>query len=445
MSLLRLIGLEQYIPRLEPSLTTYIVITATCFLPAIVWGLYVLLDIRSQHTDPTGCRKLGLRIRSHLADQHSEKYSGIASNQRNNIATWKVKSLWIYPVKSCRGVELNRGTVIGTGMEYDRQFCFAQLSSKFPTSLDTPQEAKACHTWKFITQRSIAAMAMVKTEVWVPDPSSPTYTKQHPNVQSEGVLVLRFPKLNNASTFGGRLINLLTSIFGMAEHSVHIPFNPTSDQIKDNGFITEQMQIWKDSPKSLKIASTESSNLWIQDLRFYLGITSHLALFRVSKEDTREVYRCAPRKEKLGYQPTVRFQDAYPLHILNLASVQDIGKKLDKGAPPLGALNFRPNIVITGGEPYAEDSWKRINIGEYEYFVACRTVRCLLPNVDPATGVRHGSEPNKTLKTHRRIDEGDPKNACLGMQMVPASEYGEIKVGDKIEVLETGEHFYIKQ
>ena len=445
MSLLRLTGLEQYIPRLEPSLTTYIVITATCFLPAIVWGLHILRDLLSRQTKPAGCRKLGLRIRSHLADQHSEKYSGIAYNQRNNVATWKVKSLWIYPVKSCRGLELNRGTVIGTGMEYDRQFCFAQLSSKFPTSLDTPQEEKASHKWKFITQRSIAAMAMVKTEVWVPDPSSPTYTKQHPNVQSEGVLVLRYPKLNNASSSLGKLVNLLTSTFGIAEHSVHIPFNPTSDQIRNHGFITEQMEIWKDSPKSLKIASTESSDLWIQDLRFYLGITNHLALFRVSKEDTREVYRCAPRKESLGYQPTVGFQDAYPLHILNLASVQDIGKKLDKGAPPLGALNFRPNIVITGGEPYAEDSWKRIKIGDYEYFVSCRTVRCLLPNVNPATGVRHGSEPNKTLKTHRRIDEGDPKNACLGMQMVPASEHGKIKVGDTVEVLETGEHFYIKQ
>ena len=445
MSLLRLSGLEQHIPRLEPSLATYIVITATCFLPAIVWGLRALHDIRSRQTEPAGCRKLGLRTRSHLADQHTEKYSGTASNQRNNVATWKVKSLWIYPVKSCRGVEINRGTVIGKGMEYDRQYCFAQLSSKFPTSLDTPQEEKASHKWKFITQRSIAAMAMIKTEVWVPDPSSPTYTKQHPNVQSEGVLVLRYPKLNNASSSWGKLMSLLTSIFGIAEHSVRIPFNPTPDQIRDKGFITEQMQIWKDSPKSLKIASTESSDLWIQDLRFFLGITNHLALFRVSKDNPREVYRCAPRREELGYQPTVGFQDAYPLHILNLASVQDIGKRLDKGAPPLGALNFRPNIVITGGEPYAEDSWKRIKIGEYEYFVSCRTVRCLLPNVNPATGVRHGSEPNKTLKTYRRIDEGDPKNACLGMQMVPASVNSKIKVGDTIEVLETGEHFYIKQ
>ena len=445
MSLLKLMGLAKYIPRLEPSLTTYTAVTGACFLPAIVLGLYLLFDIRSRQADPAGCRKLGLRIQSQLADQHDKRYSGTGVEQQNGAASWRVKSLWIYPIKSCRGVELNRGTVIGTGMEYDRQFCFAQLLSKFPTSLDTPQAEKAEYKWKFITQRSIAAMATIKTEVWLPDPSSPSCSRKQPNVQNGGVLVIKFPKLNNNISPWGRLVGLLTSIAGGAEHSVQIPFNPMPEQITNNSYNTDQMEIWKDSPKSLTIASTENADEWIQELRFYLGITNHLALFRISKDDSREVYRCAPRKEELGYQSKVGFQDAYPLHILNLASVHEIGTKLARDAPPLGALNFRPNIVITGGEPYAEDSWKRISIGEYEYYVACRTVRCLLPNVNPATGIRHGSEPNKTLKTYRRIDEGDPKNACLGMQMVPAVEESKIKVGDAVEVLEMGEHFYIKQ
>ena len=69
----------------------------------------------------------------------------------------------------------------------------------------------------------------------------------------------------------------------------------------------------------------------------------------------------------------------------------------------------------------------------------------MLPNVNPATGVRHGSEPNRTLKEIRRIDQGDPLNACLGMQMVPMAEFSKIKVGEEITVLEEGEHFYIKQ
>ncbi|KAL2040495.1 hypothetical protein N7G274_006938 [Stereocaulon virgatum] len=439
------LGLAKYIPRLEPSLATYIAVTGACFLPAIVLGIYLLFDIRSRQADPIACRKIGLRIQSQLADQHDKRYSRLGAEQQNGTASWKVKSLWIYPIKSCKGVELNKGTVLGTGMEYDRQFCFAQLSSKFPTSLDTPQAEKAEHKWKFLTQRLISAMATIKTEVWIPDFSSPTYSATHPNVRSGGVLVIRFPKSSNNRSPWGRLVTLLTSMGHTPEHCVQIPFDPTPEQITNSGYTTDSMEIWKDSPKSLTMASTENGDEWIQELRFYLGITNHLALVRVSKDDLREVYRCAPRKEELGYQSKVGFQDAYPLHLLNLASVHDIGRMLSKDAPPLGALNFRPNIVITGGTPYAEDSWKRIKIGEYEYYVACRTVRCLLPNVNPATGIKHGSEPNKTLKTYRCVDEGDPKNACLGMQMVPALEDSKIKVGDTVEILETGEHFYIRQ
>lgn len=443
--ILKYTGLERYIPRIEPTVATFIAVTAACFLPALLLALFYVLDIQSRRTDPKGCRKFGLRIQSHLADEHSERYSRAGEGQQNGKATWRVKSLWIYPIKSCRGVELNRGAIIGTGMEFDRQFCFAQLTSKFPMAHDAPAEEKAEHKWKFVTQRSIAAMATINTELWLPDPSSPTYSKRHPNVQSGGVLVIRFPKLDTAEGPLGKLIAFLTSLLITREHHVHLPFDPTTDQVTNNGYTTEEMEIWKDSPKSLIMASTDNGDSWIQELRLYLGITNHLALFRIAREQPREVYRCAPRKEELGYQSQVGFQDAYPLHILNLASVHDVGKKLDQGAPPIGALNFRPNIVITGGNAYEEDSWKRIAIGGYEYYVACRTVRCLLPNVNPATGVRHGSEPNQTLKTHRRIDEGDPKNACLGMQMVPAKEKNQIKIGDSIQVLERGEHFYIKQ
>lgn len=444
MTVLDIMGVENFIARIEPSLTLYAAITLACLLPAIVLAFSYISDLQNQVVEPRGCQKLGLGSRSNLADEHDERYSTPKPEHQTNDALWKVKSLWIYPVKSCTGVELDNGTVTGMGMEYDRQFCLAQLTSKFPAGLDESRQEKAKHTWKFITQRGIPSMARIKTEIWVPDPSSPTYSRSHPNVQGKGVLVIKFPALKGEHGLLEKAWNTLTLAGGGSEKTVHIPFNPSPEQISANGYTSEDMEIWKDSPTSLLVASTERSDSWIHDLRFYLGITNHLALFRLSTQP-REVYRCAPRKDQLGYQPTVGFQDAYPLHILNLASVHDVASTMEKGAPPLGARNFRPNIVITGGEAYAEDSWKRITIGNFEYYVACRTVRCLLPNVNPSTGVRHRSEPNRTLKSFRRIDEGDPLNACLGMQMVPASEDSQIKVGVKITVLETGAHLYIKQ
>ena len=432
--------------RFGSSSTTYIAVSVVCFVPYLLWGLFRVSGLYGRDDKPEGCRKLGLSGESYLADEHDERYKGAMAGQQNGRTTWRVKSLWIYPVKSCRGVEIRSGTVTGTGMEYDRQFCFAQLSSKFPVSANTPQEEKAKHTWKFITQRALPPMATIKTEVWLPDPSSPTFSEENPNVRSDGVLVVKFPHIQFEEGVMGKVKDLLALVLGQSEREVRLPFNPTQEQISEKGYTVDDMEIWKDNPRSLMIASTETDEAWIQELRSYLGITNHLALFRVSKDNQpREVYRCAPRKEELGYQPTVGFQDAYPLHMLNLASVRDVASKLQKGAPALSARNFRPNIVISGGGAYDEDSWKRIKIAGYRYYVSCRTVRCLLPNVNPNTGKRHGSEPNRTLKEFRCIDPGDPKNACLGMQMVPALEDSKIQVGDEIEVLETGEHLYIKQ
>lgn len=79
--------------------------------------------------------------------------------------------------------------------------------------------------------------------------------------------------------------------------------------------------------------------------------------------------------------------------------------------------------------------------------------RCRLPNVDPDTGVRHDSQPDKSLRTFRNVDEGAPKSGCLGMQLTPlfgdakvgAGMENLIEVGMPVQILEQGEHLYIPQ
>jgi hypothetical protein len=46
------------------------------------------------------------------------------------------------------------------------------------------------------------------------------------------------------------------------------------------------------------------------------------------------------------------------------------------------------------------------------------------------------------MRKYRIIDEGS-KSACLGMQVTPLDE-GGVSVGDRVVVLETGEHFFKK-
>jgi uncharacterized protein YcbX len=112
----------------------------------------------------------------------------------------------------------------------------------------------------------------------------------------------------------------------------------------------------------------------------------------------------------------------------------------------LSIQRFRGNLIITGPQAYEEDQWKRVMIGDFEFDVSCRTARCKMPNIDHETGERHPSEPDCTLRKQRAIDDGAGANiGCLGMQLVPVLEHSEVKIGDKIKVLSTGEHCYIKQ
>ena len=441
------------------SWTSLVISTICTIIPAVLSVIVHLLRGPQQPLEPGGCKKLGIsKMKSNLSDEHKDcYYQGSQKPQVNSSgkSSWNVKSILVYPVKSCRGVELDQSKIISVGMQYDRQFALAQLIGTFPASANMCGSEKSACKWRFITQRERPQMARVRTEIWIPDPASTTYSPHHPNIQSEGVLVVKFPIEHG---YWGWLSGISMRWSGNPyEQIMQFPFNPTPDQIKSNGYTTEKMTIWKDSPDSLLIERTspesEQKNPTFKNLSRFLGVSNSLALFRAPRNPNREVYRCAPRKSELGYQPQVAFQDAYPLHLINLSSVRDVESRLPSNKLAkinnknlLTATRFRPNIIISGPEPYAEDAWKLITVGEFKYHVSCRTARCTLPNVDPMTGVKDTKmQPYRTLEKYRAIDPGAGKWPCLGMQLVPKSEEGVVRVGDEVKVLEFGEHFYLRQ
>ncbi|MCJ1393687.1 hypothetical protein MMC18_006563 [Xylographa bjoerkii] len=397
------------------------VISSLCLIPAVLLvATTTFLHNKNTSFSTKGCRKVGNHLYEHVQTS-KRKYT--------DNTQWRVKRLWIFPVKSCRGVELDTADIVSTGMKYDRQFSFAQMET-------------ATQKWSFLSQRHNPLLAHIKTELWVPDPSLPLYSASVPGIQSNGVITLTYPR---QSTGLKAVMNRLYAAFTgrHLEKTVTIPFNPTVEQIKKNGYTVEHMTIWKDNPLSLNMTASISPEL--QELKTLLNVKRELALFRIANDHEREVFRDAPREGQVGYQPLVGFADAYPLHIMNVASVEDLRKRLADTIPDLEVLRFRPNIVIEGPQAFDEDTWKYVRIGTFEYYVACRTARCLLPNVHPVTGFKHTVEPDRTLKSYRRIDAGSPKDACLGMQMVPATPFCSINVGDTIEVLRTGEHIYTPQ
>ena len=93
---------------------------------------------------------------------------------------------------------------------------------------------------------------------------------------------------------------------------------------------------------------------------------------------------------------------------------------------------FRPNIVIKGLDAWAEESWKRIRIGEVELELAKPCVRCIATTVDPDTGRRSGSAPLSTLAAGRTW-KGKP---VFGWNCL-VRRAGTIRCLDPITVLES--------
>ncbi|KAK7522513.1 MOSC domain-containing protein [Phyllosticta citriasiana] len=417
----------------------------------------VYLDTRRESNrppPPAGCRRLGIDPeRSNFRDQFDSKYGKDLA--QGDGTTCRVKALTIHPIKSCYPVELSHGEVVGAGMRYDRQLTFAQLTSSLPKA-DDP-EHKVSHQWTFMTQRANRNMAKIKTEMWVPDPSSPTYSPDSEWVKNEGCIVVSFPYVEDDKS---SLIYKLERMGNSIRRKVlrqnvdchgprvyfRVPFHPSVERIKEKGHTFESVKIWTDCPVALNMGIEIDPEI-LEKLRYALGMSNPVTLMRIDPNCYREVFRCAPRKgEGVSYQPIIGMQDAYPVHIMNFASVQDLAGRVGNAIDKLDARRFRANIYVTGAPAFSEDHWKVIRIGKVRFHVSCRTARCMLPNVNPETAERHPAEPNKSMKAYRVIDEGANPHACLGMQMVPFSnDMQEIKVGDEVVVEEVGEHFYIKQ
>lgn len=406
------------------------------FLSRRIW------ETSKQSDKPRACKQIGIRSRgSHplwrTITQIMPSRGWRPDRGKQGPIAGVVENLYVYPIKSCRAVEVEEAENLSMGLKYDRAYTFAEFRGS-PQGSNVSKGSESAG-WHFLTQRKYGKLANIVIEVWAPDPDSLDYAPGEPNVLSDGVLVVKYPNPDDStSDYKGH-------------KSFELPFDPTAGQIRNQGYTTEKLTIWKDSPEALLITSTDRTDCppWIKEIQTYIGCSKPFALFRVATGHERHVFRNAPREEQLGYQSVVGFADAYPLHILGLASVADLDERLKTIAPELAgssASRFRANIYFKGPPAYAEDSWKRIRVGQQIYHVACRTTRCELPNTDQLTGKKHLSEPSKTIRSYRNIDEGaGPKMACMGMQMVPAAEKGIIRVGDEIEILETGEHRYIRQ
>ncbi|TAM92857.1 MAG: MOSC domain-containing protein [Jatrophihabitans sp.] len=129
------------------------------------------------------------------------------------------------------------------------------------------------------------------------------------------------------------------------------------------------------------------------------------------------------------------FQDGYPVTLASEDSLAALNGWIATGPRaaegPLPMIRFRPNLVVSGAAPFAEDGWRRVGIGAAEFRVAKGCARCAIPTTDHGTAAR-GHEPTLSLARHRRFDG----KVWFATNLIPDTPGATVRVGDPLQVLE---------
>ncbi|KAJ8627779.1 hypothetical protein MRB53_021086 [Persea americana] len=291
--------------------------------------------------------------------------------------TATVSSIFIYPIKSCRGISVSQACITSTGFRWDRQWLIVNSKGRANT------------------QRVEPKLALVEVEL----PKEAFFDGWEPT--NDSYLVIRAPGMD----------------------TLKVPLSRSCEVI-------DGVSVWEWSGSALDEGAEASE--WFSK---YIGKPSRLVRFNTASET-----RIVDPNYAQGYK--TMFSDGYPFLLLSQGSLNALNNILEV---PLPINRFRPNILVDGCEPFAEDQWTVMKINN----LTCNGVklcsRCKVPTINQETGIA-GSEPTETLKKFRsdkvlRPTNKQRGNVYFGQNLVckeSCSASGKekyIKVGDPVYVL----------
>lgn len=178
---------------------------------------------------------------------------------------------------------------------------------------------------------------------------------------------------------------------------------------------TMLVNIWGDSVTAQRVG--KDADDWLSAV---LALECHLVYI-----PDNEVRQCDIEFAKLGER--TGFADAFPLLLISIASLDDLNSRLEQAVE---MRRFRPNIVVTGCDAFAEDGWEHFTLADIPMRGVKPCSRCILTTVNPDTGERTGAEPLHTLMTYRKWDN----NVYFGQNVIHEKR-GVISVGDVVTLL----------
>jgi uncharacterized protein YcbX len=125
----------------------------------------------------------------------------------------------------------------------------------------------------------------------------------------------------------------------------------------------------------------------------------------------------------------VNFSDGFPFLITSEASLNSLNLAMDLQLP---MQRFRPNLVISQCDSYAEDSWREININNINFRLPKPCSRCSVPTIDTETA-KTNKEPLTTLNRLRKWN----KKVYFGQNALHDNE-GQLSINSQVQIIHTG-------
>ena len=257
----------------------------------------------------------------------------------------KVTDIFIYPIKSCRGISLNKAKITPKGLTdyeqqkiYDRQFMLVDEKGKF------------------ITQRQYPQLATIQIEI------------------KDNQLYLSTKKSNIPA------FKLIPDI--------------NSKQIKVN--------IWRD--QTIAIDQGDEVSQWFQEA---LDLDINCRLVQQSDDYIRSInpQYSLEKNQPVSFADGYPFLLTNTASLADLN--QRLNSKYPHQEVEIPMNRFRPNIVVETDQAFIEDIWKKITIGDSQFAVVKPCSRCIITTTDQNTGDRNElKEPLLTLSNFRNTPEG---------------------------------------
>ncbi|HXF29012.1 MAG TPA: MOSC domain-containing protein [Chlamydiales bacterium] len=270
-------------------------------------------------------------------------------DEKEKIKT--VSALFIYPVKSLKGLSVQKFEIGAKGPMMDRRWMVVDKEGRF------------------LSQRVEPKMALITVELF-PDK-----------------ILLKAPRV------------------------------PPVIVTRANKSEVRSVVIWKDT-----VDAIDQGNQAAEWLTEFLGFDARLVFL------PDETVRKVNPKYATADTDQVSFADAYPLLVISEASLADLNWRLKT---PIQMNRFRPNLVISGCEPYEEDTWKRFRIGDMLFECVKPCSRCVTVTIDQHTAEKD-PEPLEVLATYRKEEGG----IMFGQNVIPKNQ-GIVSIGAEVKVLET--------